>query len=41
MGIKVYKAIEGDIEANLEALKKSELKEFSSTHTCNHHGCSH
>ena len=41
MGIKVYKAIEGDIEANLEALKKGELKEFSSTHTCNHHGCSH
>ena len=41
MGIKVYKAIDGDIEANLEALKKGELKEFSSTHTCNHHGCSH
>ncbi|MDJ9033130.1 NifB/NifX family molybdenum-iron cluster-binding protein [Clostridium perfringens] len=41
MGIKVYKAIDGDIEANLEALKKGELKEFSSTHACNHHGCSH
>lgn len=41
MGIKVYKALDGDIEANLEAFKKGELKEFSSTHTCNHHGCSH
>ena len=41
MGIKVYKAIDGDIEVNLESLKKGELKEFSSTHTCNHHGCSH
>ncbi|EGT3617041.1 metalloregulator ArsR/SmtB family transcription factor [Clostridium perfringens] len=41
MGIKVYKAIDGNIETNLEAFKKRELKEFSSTHACNHHGCSH
>lgn len=41
MGIKVYKAIEGNIEDNLKALEEGKLKEFSSTHTCNHHGCSH
>ncbi|MDZ5253356.1 NifB/NifX family molybdenum-iron cluster-binding protein [Clostridium sp. LIBA-8841] len=41
MGIKVYKAIDGNIEANLQAFKKEELKEFSSTHACNHHGFSH
>ncbi|MGG5461623.1 metalloregulator ArsR/SmtB family transcription factor [Clostridium sp. B9] len=41
MGIKVYKALEGTIEANLEAFKKGELKEFSRTHTCSHDGCNH
>lgn len=41
MGIKVYKAVEGNIEENLELLKKAELKEFPSTHTCSHDGCHH
>lgn len=41
MGIKVYKALEGNIESNLEALKLGKLSEFSRTHTCNHDGCNH
>ncbi|WP_366522622.1 metalloregulator ArsR/SmtB family transcription factor [Clostridium sp.] len=41
MGIKVYKALEENIEANLEALKLGQLSEFSRTHTCNHDGCNH
>ena len=41
MGIKVYKAIDGTIEDNLNSLKNNELKEFDMKHTCNHDGCSH
>ena len=41
MGIKVYQAIEGTIEENVNSLKNGELKEFDSNHTCNHDGCSH
>lgn len=41
MGIKVYQAIEGTIEENINSLKNGELKEFDSNHTCNHDGCSH
>ncbi|WP_396335033.1 metalloregulator ArsR/SmtB family transcription factor [Clostridium sp.] len=41
MGIKVFQAIQGDLEKNLEAFKENKLKEFSSTHVCNHDGCSH
>lgn len=41
MGIKVYQAIEGNIEENINSLKSGELKEFDSSHTCNHDGCSH
>ena len=41
MGIKVYQAIEGNIEENMNSLKNGELKEFDSNHTCNHDGCSH
>lgn len=41
MGIKVYKAVEGNIEVNLDLFKKGELKEFPSTHTCSHDGCHH
>lgn len=41
MGIKVYQAIEGTIEDNINLLKNGELKEFDSNHTCNHDGCSH
>ena len=41
MGIKVYQAIEGNIEENINSLKNGELKEFDSNHTCNHDGCSH
>lgn len=41
MGIKVYQAIEGTIEDNINSLKNGELKEFDSNHTCNHDGCSH
>ncbi|WP_366777632.1 metalloregulator ArsR/SmtB family transcription factor [uncultured Clostridium sp.] len=40
-GIKVYKAIEGSIQENIEAYKNGELKEFSMNHTCNHDGCAH
>lgn len=41
MRIKVYQAIEGNIEENINSLKNGELKEFDSNHTCNHDGCSH
>lgn len=41
MGIKVYQAIEGNIEENINSLKSGELKEFDSNYTCNHDGCSH
>lgn len=41
MGIKVFQAIQGDLEKNLEAFKGNKLKEFPSTHVCNHDGCSH
>lgn len=41
MGIKVYKAVEGTLEENLELFKKGELKEFPSNHTCSHDGCHH
>ena len=41
MGIKVFQAIQGDLEKNLEAFKENKLKEFPSTHVCNHDGCSH
>ena len=41
IGIKVYQAIEGNIEENINSLKNGELKEFDSNHTCNHDGCSH
>ena len=41
MGIKVYQAIEGTIEENVNSLKNGELKEFDSNHICNHDGCSH
>lgn len=41
MGIKVYKASEGNIEENLVAFKNNELKEFPSNHLCSHDGCSH
>ncbi|KAI3348917.1 NifB/NifX family molybdenum-iron cluster-binding protein [Clostridium botulinum] len=41
MGIKVFKAIEGNVNENLEAYKKGELMEFPSNHTCSHDGCGH
>lgn len=41
MGIKVYKAIEGNIQTNVEALKESKLKEFSVNNACVHHNCKH
>ncbi|MFR1707340.1 MAG: NifB/NifX family molybdenum-iron cluster-binding protein [Clostridium sp.] len=41
LGIKVYKAIEGNISVNLDTLNKGELVEFSMNHTCNHDGCNH
>ena len=41
MGIKVYKAVSGKVSDNIDSFKKGELKEFDSTHTCNHDGCSH
>ena len=41
MGIKVYKAIEGNVNENLEAYKKDELIEFPANHTCSHDGCGH
>ena len=41
MGIKVYKAVDGDVSKNIEAFKNNELKEFPSNHVCNHDGCGH
>lgn len=41
MGIKVYKAIEGDLNKNIQALKNNELKEFPTNHVCSHDGCGH
>ncbi|NFH68548.1 metalloregulator ArsR/SmtB family transcription factor [Clostridium botulinum] len=41
MGIKVFKAIEGNVNENLEAYKKGELTEFPTNHTCSHDGCGH
>lgn len=41
MGIKVYKAIEGDIKENIEMLKQNKLNEFPQNHTCSHDGCGH
>ncbi|WP_436513220.1 metalloregulator ArsR/SmtB family transcription factor [Clostridium thermobutyricum] len=41
MGIKTFKAIDGDLEENLKAFSNGTLKEFSVNHTCNHDGCSH
>ena len=40
MGIKTFKAIDGDLEENLKAFNNGTLKEFSANHTCNHDGCS-
>ena len=41
MGIKVYKAIEGNLNKNIEALNNNELKEFPTNHVCSHDGCGH
>ncbi len=41
MGIKVYRACEGDIATNIESLKANKLVEFAANHSCNHDGCSH
>lgn len=40
-GIKVYKAETGTLADNIELLRKKELEEFSSNHSCSHHGCDH
>ena len=41
MGIKVYKAIDGNIEVNAKALKECKLKEFNVTNACSHDNCNH
>lgn len=41
MGIRVYMAVDGNIEENLSALKDGKLKEFASNHVCNHDECAH
>ena len=41
MGIKVYRACEGDIATNVAMLKDNKLNEFPANHTCSHDGCSH
>ncbi|MEF9992760.1 MAG: NifB/NifX family molybdenum-iron cluster-binding protein [Clostridia bacterium] len=41
MGIKVYKACEGDIALNIKMLSENKLNQFSQNHSCNHDGCSH
>lgn len=39
LGIEVYKAVEGTIEDNLNALKDDKLEKFSAKFACNHHDC--
>lgn len=41
LGIKVFKAVEGNLESNLKLFKENSLVEFPSNHSCNHDGCSH
>lgn len=41
MGIKVYKAYEGNISENVALLKNNKLDEFPTNYKCNHDGCSH
>lgn len=41
LGIKIYRSIEGTIADNIKAFNDGKLHEFSMSHTCNHHGCSH
>lgn len=41
MGIKVYRACEGNVSSNLQMLKENKLNEFPANHSCNHDGCSH
>lgn len=39
LGIEVYKAVEGTIEDNLNALKEKKLEKFEAKFACNHNGC--
>ena len=41
MGIKVYRAKDGNVRDNIEAYKAGQLEEFESNHICNHDGCNH
>jgi ArsR family transcriptional regulator len=41
LGIKVYRAQEGNIENNLQLFNNGKLDEFVSNNTCNHDGCNH
>ena len=44
-GIKVYRAVEGTVQENLELIKSNRLPEFTLDHTCAGHGthgtCAH
>lgn len=41
MGIKVFRACEGNVSENINMLKENKLNEFPTNHSCNHDGCSH
>lgn len=41
MGIKVFKAANGDVKENLAKFNAGELEAFSMNHTCSHDGCDH
>lgn len=41
MGIKVFRACEGNVSENINMLKENKLSEFPNNHSCNHDGCSH
>lgn len=40
-GIKVYKAIEGNIENNIKAYSEGKLMEFSNKNACDHSNCNY
>lgn len=41
MGIKVFRACEGNVNYNINMFKANKLNEFSVNNACNHDGCSH
>lgn len=39
LGIKVFKAIKGTLQDNIEAYKEGKLEDFTLKYACNHDGC--